>query len=125
MTTNQYRFSTHFLPCGLVKAKSEQHIKEKLQATKITGKEHKSCPDMELSPYNKEKRQTKMPVSCADLLGNQKTIYHFEAGSPNRIAKIDSKNSRIFAMKASIAIEIHLLVFFLQLYSNMWLTESQ
>lgn len=55
MTTNQYRFSTHFLPCGLVKAKSEQHIKEKLQATKITGKEHKSCPDMELSPYNKEK----------------------------------------------------------------------
>lgn len=30
-------------------------MKEKLQATKITGKEHKSCPDMELSPYNKEK----------------------------------------------------------------------
>ena len=38
--------------------------------------------------------------------------YHFFAGSPKKIAKIDSKNSRIFAKIASIAIEIHLLVSF-------------
>ena len=55
----------------------------------------------------------KLPASFAELLSNKTIIYHFAAVSPNRIAKIDSKNSRIFAMIKSIPIKIHPLLFFI------------